>query len=150
MVGNRLREGQLKTKPTPLPCGSSSGEGKAKGANPYRKHRPKTALFSLSTKKEVVHLKLGQDPIPQTDTPTFLGVKLDYRLTWKPHIDAVRVTLIRILALMKKLAGTSLGANSAVLKQVYTGYVRPVMEYGSTSWSTSASSNKAVLDRVQN
>ena len=51
---------------------------------------------------------------------------------------------------MIKIAGTSWGANSAVLKQVYTGYVRPVMEYASTSWSTSASSNKAVLEKSQN
>ena len=62
----------------------------------------------------------------------------------------MRVRSIRRLALMNKIAGISWGANSAVLKQVYTGYVRPVMEYASTSRSTSASSNKAVLEKSQN
>ena len=107
-------------------------------------------LFSLSTKKETVNLKINNDPIPQVDTPTFLGVKLDPRLTWKPHIEATRARAIRRLALMKKLAGTTWGASASVLKQVYTGYVRPVVEYSSTSWSSSATSNKAKLDRVQN
>lgn len=109
-----------------------------------------TMLFSLSTKKEEVHLKLGDVPIPRDDTPTFLGVKLDARLTWKPHIDSVRTRAIRRLALMKKLAGTTWGANAAILKQVYTGYIRPVMEYSSQPWSTAANNNKSRLDRVQN
>ena len=109
-----------------------------------------STLFSLSTKKETIKLKLGEDPIPQENTPTFLGVQLDKRLTWGPHIAATKARAIRRLALMKKLAGTTWGANSAILKRVYTGYTRPVMEYASTSWSTAANTNKAKLDKVQN
>ena len=49
---------------------------------------------------------------------------------------------------MKKLAGTKWGANSNTLKQVYTGNVRPVMEYG--AWATAAKSNTSRLAKVQN
>ena len=38
-------------------------------------------LFSLSTVKEKVMLKLEDMPVPQVDNPTFLGVTLDTRLT---------------------------------------------------------------------
>ena len=62
----------------------------------------------------------------------------------------MRTRAVRRLALMKKLAGTTWGANASVLKQVYTGYVRPIMEYSSTAWSTSANTTKMKLDRVQN
>ena len=51
---------------------------------------------------------------------------------------------------MKKLAGTTWGANSDILKQVYTGAVRPVVEYASTIWDTASKTNKSKLDRVQN
>ncbi|XP_064627880.1 uncharacterized protein LOC135487740 [Lineus longissimus] len=51
---------------------------------------------------------------------------------------------------MKKLAGTGWGANARKLKQVYTGSVRPVMEYASQSWATTAKTNQAKLDKVQN
>ena len=37
---------------------------------------------------------------------------------------------IRKLALLKKLAGTHWGANSKIIKTVYTGAVRPTLEYG--------------------
>ena len=43
-------------------------------------------VFSLCTSKEKVAIKLGDKTLPQVETPTFLGVKLDTRLSWKPHI----------------------------------------------------------------
>ena len=54
------------------------------------------------------------------------------------------------LAIMKKLAGTTWGANSDILKQVYTGAVRPALEYASTTWDTASKTNKSKLDRVLN
>ena len=50
--------------------------------------------------------------------PTFLGVTLDTRLTWKPHLKVVEAKATRKLAIMKKLAETTWGANSDILKQV--------------------------------
>ena len=64
------------------------------------------------------------------------------RLTWKPHLEAVEAKATRKLAIMKKLAGTTWGANSDILKQVYTGAVRPVVEYASTVWDTASKKNK--------
>ena len=64
-------------------------------------------LFSLSTTKEKVKLTLEDHPVPQVETPTFLGATLDSRLTWKAHIEAVEERAIKKLSLMKKLAGTS-------------------------------------------
>ena len=109
-----------------------------------------STLFTLSTAKEKVSLRLNNQPVPQVETPTFLGVTLDTRLTWKPHLEAVEVKATRKLAIMKKLAGTTWGANSDILKQVYTGVVRPVVEYASTIWDTTSKTNKSKLDRVQN
>ena len=60
--------------------------------------------------------KPGEDEIPRDDTPTFLGVKLDCRLTWKPHIDGVRTRAIRRLALIKKKCRNFLGCNRSCSK----------------------------------
>lgn len=40
---------------------------------------------------------------------------------------------------MKKLAGTTWGADGSVLKKLYTGYVRPVLDYA--AWATATQSN---------
>ena len=44
-------------------------------------NKTNSTLFSLSTSKEQMKLRLKDEIVPQTDTPTFLGVKLDTRLT---------------------------------------------------------------------
>ena len=51
---------------------------------------------------------------------------------------------------MRKLAGTTWGANEQILKTVYEGSVRPVMEYSSKAWSTTAKTNQQFLDKIQN
>jgi ribonuclease HI len=121
-----------------------------KWALTVNKTKTVSTLFSLSTSKEEVKLLLDDNPVPQTDTPTFLGTMLDSRLTWKPHIENLQQRSFKKLAIMKKLAGTSWGANAKILRQVYTGTVRPIAEYASTSWITASKTSKTKLDKVQN
>ena len=106
--------------------------------------------FSLSNKSEKIQMKIKNRKVPLDDTPTYLGIKLDKRLTWYPQIHEMEKRATNRLSLMKKLAGTKWGANTKILQQVYTGNVRPVMEYGSAAWATAAPTNTARLDKVQN
>ncbi|KAK7115386.1 hypothetical protein V1264_001263 [Littorina saxatilis] len=105
---------------------------------------------SLSPKKEEFTLRLDGQNIPQQETPTYLGVKLDRRLTWAPHISVMHSKATKKMAVMKKLSGTKWGANMKILTQVYTGSVRPHMEYASNAWSTAAKTNTDNLAKVQN
>ncbi|GFR92518.1 LOW QUALITY PROTEIN: reverse transcriptase-like protein [Elysia marginata] len=126
-----------------------------------------TTKFSLKTKERNVTLTMNGQPLQTEDTPTFLGISLDKRLTWKPHIQKINQKLdkrltwkphiqkinqkaIRRSQIMKKLSGTKWGANSKILRQVYQGYIRPVMEYASPAWSTAATSNLTSLSKTQN
>ena len=88
------------------------------------------ATVSLSASKEIVGIKLGDKTLPQVETPTFLEVKLDTRLSWKPHIEDMEKKGTKKLAVLKKLSGTHWGANSKVLKTVYMEAVQPSLEYG--------------------
>ncbi|XP_041350904.1 uncharacterized protein LOC121369892 [Gigantopelta aegis] len=74
---------------------------------------------------------------------------LDRRLTWSKHMQKAEGKDIRRLFLMKKLAGTTWGANSHILKTLYTGSVRPVMEYGISALATAFKSNTNKLFRIQ-
>ena len=77
-------------------------------------------LFSLSTSKEQIKLHLKDEIVPQTDTPTFLGVKLDTRRTCKPQIEKMERSSLQKLVLMRKLAGTTWGADSSIVTKFYT------------------------------
>ena len=105
-------------------------------------------IFSLSNQKHSVHLKLNGQTLHQEDTPTYLGVTLDQRLTWKNQLQKNQARAKIRLALMKKLSCTEWGADQNVLKKLYVGRIRPVLEYGMAASSTAAKSNTCKLSRV--
>ena len=106
-------------------------------------------IFSLSNQKHSVHLKLNGQTLHQEDTPTYLGVTLDQRLTWKNRLQKNQTRAKIRLALMKKLSCTEWGADQNVLKKLYVGRIYPVLEYGMAASSTAAKLNTCKLPRVQ-
>ena len=110
--------------------------------------KTQATVFSLSTSKEKVAIKLGDKTLPQV--VTFLGVKFDTRLSWKPHTEDMEIKGMKKLAVLKKLSGTHWDAKSRILKTVYMGAVRPSLEYGASAWATAAKTHTNTLDKVQN
>ena len=53
----------------------------------------------------MIKLRLKDEIVPHADTPTFPGVKLYTRLTWKPPIEKMERSSLQKLALTRKLAG---------------------------------------------
>jgi hypothetical protein len=75
---------------------------------------------------------------------------MDTRLSWNAQIQSVQERAVKKLSLMRKLAGTSWGATSKILKQVYIGAIRPIMEYASSVWITASKTPKAKIEKEQN
>ena len=115
-------------------------------------NRTKTeaTCFSLSPKREEFILQINRREIHQQDTPTYLAVTLDTKLTWSPPISAMHSKGLRKMALMKKLAGTKWGANMKILTQLYNATIRPHTEYASNAWSSAARTNLDQLSKAQN
>ena len=113
------------------------------------KDKSSTTLFTL-TKQQAGKIKLGDYPLKEDDEPTYLGVTFDKRQTWKPHLQEAETRARRKLALMRKLAGSTWGADERTLRTVYEGAVRPHLEYGSAAWSSASKSTLQSVDKVQN
>jgi hypothetical protein len=67
-------------------------------------------------KNETIDLHFGTQPIPQVKSTVFLGGILDTRLSWNTHIQSVQERAVKKLPLMRKLAETSWGATTKILK----------------------------------
>ena len=106
-------------------------------------------IFSLSNQKHSVHLKLNGQTLHQEDTPTYLGVTLDQRLTWKKPAPEEPCWSKDSASLDEKLSCTEWGADQNVLKKLYIGRIRPVLEYGMAASFTTAKSNSCKLSRAQ-
>ena len=107
-------------------------------------------IFTLSPKLLRLKLKIRDKWLEREDNPRYLGITFDPRLTWKKHLEETQTKGVRRTALLKKLAGTTWGANQAVLKKTYVGYTRPAIEYGIAVWGTTAKSNFKEMARIQN
>jgi len=114
------------------------------------KEKSSTSLFTLSTKQKAGPIKLGNTTLKNEEEVTYLGVTFDKKQTWRPHIQKAETKARKKLAILRKLAGTSWGANQQILKRVYQGTIRPHLEYGSTAWCNAAKTHHQSLDKVQN
>ena len=107
-------------------------------------------VFTLSTKKSEVKLEINGHHLQKNDSPTYLGVTFDPRLTWKKQTEDCLKKGMQRTALIKKLAGSQWGANHSILKKTYQGYVRPILEYGISSWGHSAQTNLQRVKKIHN
>ena len=110
-------------------------------------------ILSLSTKEQKATLHINGKTLLAEDNPTYLGVTFDKRLTWltwKQQTEKAEARAKVRLALMKKLAGTTWGADTVTLNGLYSGSVRPGLEYGMTAWGTTAKSNFDRVSKGQN
>ena len=106
--------------------------------------------FTLSTKKTSVILTLNGQKLRVENNPKYLGITFDPRMTWKPHIESCQQKGVIRIRPLRRLAGIEWGADSNILRKTYTGYVRPVLEYGITAWGTAARSNLQKVISIQN
>ena len=114
------------------------------------KEKSAATLFSLSSKASTGKLMMDDTELKVVDEQTYLGVTFDKRLTWNQHVQRAETKARRKLNIMRKLAGTTWGANEKILKQVYQSTVRPHLEYGAGAWMTTAQTHQNTLGKVQN
>ena len=77
------------------------------------------------TKQQACKLTLGDYPLNDDDGPTYLGVNFDKRQIWKPHLQESETAARRKLAFMRKLAGSTWGADERTRCTVYEDADRP-------------------------
>ena len=109
-------------------------------------------VFTLSTitAHTALYLKVQDQNIVKDDNPCYLGIRLDPRLTFKTHIQDVSTKVSKRLNLLKRLGSTNWGSNKSTLRQLYTGYVRAVLDYSAPLQVTASNYNQKKLDRKQN
>ena len=74
-------------------------------------------------------LTMDGDPISRSSR-RFLGLVFDTKLSFLPHIRALKGRCLKTLDVLKVLAATEWGADSTVLLQLYRALVRSKLDYG--------------------
>ena len=97
---------------------------------------PKTEEIIISKKREPRNhpqLFLDTVPIKKVQEHKHLGLIISNDLSWKPHITDLIDKANRRLGIMKSL---KYKLDRLSLERIYTGFIRPILEYGDIIWDS--------------
>lgn len=89
-------------------------------------------------------------PIPVQSFVKYVGLYLDFDLSWKSHINAICKRAELGLNILKSLAGLKWGADPKVLKTLYISTIRSHFDYGCMFFADANVSLLRKLDIIQN
>ena len=93
-----------------------------------------------------LHLKINNAEIPKVTATKFLGIVIDDRLNWNPHIQSVKSKLPSILSIMYK-ASTLIATPG--MYTLYCSLFQPYMSYCNEIWGNCNASNVKCLCIIQ-
>jgi hypothetical protein len=98
---------------------------KTKAMLMHRKHKP----------EEIGDLYMGQQKIEFVEKMKYLGIWLQYKLSWTDHIKIKADKTRKALFMVKAMAGTVWGPSNRMMKWCWSGIVRPGFTYGSIAFA---------------
>ena len=93
-----------------------------------------------------LHLKINNAEIPKVTANKFLGIIIDARLNWKPHIQSVKSKLSCILSIMYKASKL---ITTAGMYTLYCSLFLPHISYCNELWGNTYASNVKCLCIIQ-
>ena len=95
-------------------------------------------------------LELNNKKLKIEDKYKFLGLIWDRGLTFKDHIQYLKAKCIKTLNLLRVLAHTSWGADTATLLKLFKALIRSKLDYGSMVYQSASQTDLNSLYTVQN
>lgn len=102
--------------------------------------------FTLK-KKNSPPLQLQGVDIPITPKVNYLGITIDKRLTWGPHLKSKRKLLDYRLHILRPILKSKLSINSKLT--IYKSFLRPIWTYGSQIWGSAKPSQLQTIQAFQ-
>ena len=104
--------------------------------------KTKYMLFSKSLETLPINIMFDDTPLEQVSSTKFLGIVVDDKLSWKPHVDKICKLISRNIGIINRLK-TQLPLNSLLM--LYTSLISPYLHYGLLVWGNA---NQTLLDRI--
>lgn len=96
-------------------------------------------------------LKMYGQEIAHADKAKYLGITMDSKLTFAPHVREKAKKAKAICVQLNRMVSKTWGLTPAKIKWIYTAMIRPTIEYGCLTWIKVIKVDKhmAELQRVQ-
>ena len=90
---------------------------------------------------------LGREKLSVLQSHPYLGVEIDNTLSWNQQIENTKNKGTRTLNMVRR--NFTKGTSTQIRNQIYTGLVRPTLEYGCVVWDPHQASRIQKLESVQ-
>ena len=90
-------------------------------------------LFTHKRNPDLGSLSMNGKKLELSKEARLLGVTLDSKLTWKPHITRITRKATTALMQCRQIVGKTWGIKPSMMKWIYTAMIRPIMSYACVS-----------------
>ena len=104
-------------------------------------------LFRSRPPDNELALKINNVVLPRVAATKFLGIIIDDKLSWKPHIQSVKSKLSSVLSIMYK---SSKLIDTTGMYTLYCSLFHPYLSYCNEIWGNTYTSNVKCLFTLQN
>lgn len=106
-------------------------------------------VFAAKNKKIGNHitLKINDQQINKVNEEKYLGLILDSKMTWLPHIQKIKTKLTSLTGALRSIARC---LPPQVRYTIYNALVKPHIDYLIEAWGTAAKTNLKILQTAQN
>ena len=121
--------------------------------NGFKFSQTKTVCMHFCQRRKVhpdPQLQLNHVLIPVVKEHKFLGIILDSKLSFLPHIKHLKKKCQKALNLLRVVSNTDWGGDQTVLLRLYRAFVRSKLDYGCIVYGSARSSYVQMLDPIQN
>jgi ribonuclease HI len=100
-------------------------------------HKTIAVLFTRKLKFTIpqIQLRLGEIIIPLSSEAKYLGVILDRRLTWRPHVLWKLKQCTKYMFMIRNAIKPTWGPPQLMMKWIWTAVVRPKLMYSCVVWA---------------
>ena len=103
-------------------------------------------LFRSRPPDNELALKINNVVLPRVAATKFLGIIIDDKLSWKPHIQSVKSKLSSVLSIMYKASKL---INTTGMYTLYCSLLHPYLSYCNEIWGNTYTSNVKCLFTLQ-
>ena len=116
------------------------------GANKLSLNVKKSQLlvFSLSKNKPNINLFINGEALKEVQYAKYLGILIDNKLNWGPHISAVNLKLSRGLGLLAKIRHF---VPKNTLRSLYYTFINPHIDYNLLNWGMASPTNLETISK---
>lgn len=104
-----------------------------------------TKLRGVFPKPEI---NMGDNKLQAVDKVKFIGMTLDPKLSWIPHLKLLKQKCMKTIGILKTLSRMSWGADRLSLLRIYRALVRSRLDYGCQIYASAPKSTLQMLDPI--